>query len=293
MSDYVPTNLIVFCSAYAGAIDGMGISGRPITSPNETTYTINPAELALAYAEEFDTVWASATTPDTYQVLAILSASEGYFRGKSGLSAHPANYLQTVSAIIAVINEGESTLGAQGITPPGWGMSGAQGPQGAQGSQGSQGAQGNGSQGAQGAKGAQGSQGAQGAQGAQAGGSAAPLTLMAAAIGNEGSSTSVPPSFSDFVRITPCPFAVSAGKTLYMAVRANVSGTAEFDFYDNTNAVSLIGGVVSVVSASATFAIVSATLVNPMLIGGDYSLRAGNTGGGGGASAKMQSAWIE
>ena len=70
MSTYTPQNLLVYCTAYSGAVAGMAISGRPVEGVSLSDYT-DPNTTAESFAEEFDTVWG-AVAPNAYQADAIL-----------------------------------------------------------------------------------------------------------------------------------------------------------------------------------------------------------------------------
>lgn len=127
---YTPINPYVYEAAYAGALAGMNASAYALQS-NATTYAMNAA-IAGAWAQEFDTVWNSATTLNQLQFDAIRSLSETnwYDRTPQALiytdwasngntsALTPATYLPTVTALIGVINAGSLYFTAQGITPP-------------------------------------------------------------------------------------------------------------------------------------------------------------------------------
>jgi hypothetical protein len=166
-----------FLTAYAGALAGIGISGRPVLSTTSGEYE-GAAAAAFAFATEFDALWGSGN-PDCYQLTAIGLACQGYWRNRGASSTNPADYETECAALVTAILEGSTVLTTEGVSPPDCccegsgtqgpqGAQGAQGPQGAQGAQGAQGPQGGvGAQGGTGAQGAQGNQGVQGAQGAQ------------------------------------------------------------------------------------------------------------------------------
>jgi len=130
---YTPINPYVYEAAYAGALAGMNASAYALQS-NATTYAMNAA-IAGAWAQEFDTVWNSATTLNQLQFDAIRSLSETnwYDRTPQALiytdwasngntsALTPATYLPTVTALIGVINAGSLYFTAQGIAPPAFG----------------------------------------------------------------------------------------------------------------------------------------------------------------------------
>jgi hypothetical protein len=168
-----------FLTAFAGALAGIGISGRPVLSTTSGEYE-GAAAAAFAFATEFDALWGGGS-PDCYQLTAIGLACQGYWRNRGASSTNPADYETECAALVTAILEGSTVLTTEGVSPPDCccegsgtqgpqGAQGAQGPQGAQGAQGAQGPQGGvGAQGGTGAQGAQGNQGVQGAQGAQGG----------------------------------------------------------------------------------------------------------------------------
>ena len=63
---YTPANVDVYVAAFAGAMSGMGVSGRALTSSQAATYTVSSNQ-AGAFAQQFDTLWA-ATTPTTTEL---------------------------------------------------------------------------------------------------------------------------------------------------------------------------------------------------------------------------------
>src|SRR5271165_846338 len=136
---YTPLNIISFSAAYAGAVAGMGASGRIITDPTSADY-LGVCNVALAYAESFDTVWG-ATLPTTYEALAIDQASAGVLQERNPPDGLPftlaSEWTGLVTAVIALIKEGDFVLTGQGITSPPWGggggSTGPTGPTGATG----------------------------------------------------------------------------------------------------------------------------------------------------------------
>src|SRR5271165_6910677 len=143
---YTPLNIISFSAAYAGAVAGMGASGRIITDPTSADY-LGVCNVALAYAESFDTVWG-ATLPTTYEALAIDQASAGVLQERNPPDGLPftlaSEWTGLVTAVIALIKEGDFVLTGQGITSPAWGggggSTGPTGPTGATGPTGPTGA---------------------------------------------------------------------------------------------------------------------------------------------------------
>jgi hypothetical protein len=114
---FTPTNLPVFTQAFAGASQGLAVSGRDVVSASQSAYA-SPVNAALAFAEEFDTVWADATTANDYVLEAVQSACLGYWVGRPAVSVSAPDYSAEVRAIIAAIKKGSAVLSAAGITPP-------------------------------------------------------------------------------------------------------------------------------------------------------------------------------
>jgi hypothetical protein len=123
----------VFVSAMAGALTGMGIAGRPITSTDPASYS-GKALTAFAFAQEFDSLWGS-TVPNSYYIPAIQLGCQGYWIGRDTERVDPASFSAACGAIIAAIDEGEIQLAANSVTPSpypysviparGYGVSGA------------------------------------------------------------------------------------------------------------------------------------------------------------------------
>lgn len=122
---YSPNNVNTFVAAMSGALSGIGIGERPITSTTSADYS-KLAQCAFAYAEEFDTLWA-ASGLDTLEWGAILTASCNYWENRSKLSLVPTDYEAECAAIIAAIKEGDAYTVTQGITPPAWPPGGSNG----------------------------------------------------------------------------------------------------------------------------------------------------------------------
>ena len=59
---FSPNNESEFLTAFAGALSGIGIAGRPVLSANASNY-VGPTAAAYAFAVEFDAIWGSAS-PD-------------------------------------------------------------------------------------------------------------------------------------------------------------------------------------------------------------------------------------
>ncbi len=117
---YSPLNLKVFTAAFAGALAGMGVSGKTPTSAVSTDYA-GLATTAGAFAQKFDTTW-NAVVPTTYQVEAIQEACEAAWQERVPPAVAPfitaAVYANEVAALIAVITAGSTYLAAQGVPDP-------------------------------------------------------------------------------------------------------------------------------------------------------------------------------
>lgn len=71
---YTPQNLQIFTAAFCGALAGMGLSDRQITSQSPATYA-GLASVAGAFAQAVDTAWTSARATTLLDVEAIQSES--------------------------------------------------------------------------------------------------------------------------------------------------------------------------------------------------------------------------
>ena len=118
---YVPNNLEIFLASFAGAVAGLG-GGRGQT-PTTNAAQDNPiANVALAFAESYDTVWG-VTPSDSYQNAGTEEICEAAWesRGVPPLTA-PAftasTYTKWCTALIAAIVAGSTVLSGQGIVPP-------------------------------------------------------------------------------------------------------------------------------------------------------------------------------
>lgn len=123
---YVPLNINVFMSAYAGAVAGMLADGRVLVDPTNADY-LNGCNNALAFAEAFDTAWG-ATNATQLDVLTIQSSCEGIFDSRLIESANTALFYAGLAArVIALIQESDTVVTGQGITPPNPGTGGGGG----------------------------------------------------------------------------------------------------------------------------------------------------------------------
>lgn len=119
---YTPNNVNVFLAAYSGALAGFAASplGNNLGSVAPHAY-INPAQVALAYAESFDTQWgvATATQLDVLSIQACcLQALANRNPDDDADAFIPANWNGICQSIIALVQEGDTIVAAQGIIPP-------------------------------------------------------------------------------------------------------------------------------------------------------------------------------
>jgi len=113
---YSPNNQYTYTAAMAGAMSGLAVEGRPITSGVQATYAPQ-AEAAQAFAQEFDTQWGDVA-PDAFQFAMMQEACTGYWRDRPKFSATPTDYSTECAAIIAAILEGSAELSGTGFDPP-------------------------------------------------------------------------------------------------------------------------------------------------------------------------------
>lgn len=116
---YTPINLCVYLKAFAGALSGMGSSGRNIPSLGAASYY---ALMADAYAQEFDATWGE-TTPTGFEEDSIEENSEAVWENGSPLersvSLIPGSYNHIVVNVIALVQAGNNQIVAQGVDPNG------------------------------------------------------------------------------------------------------------------------------------------------------------------------------
>ncbi len=116
---YSPNNLSIFTAAFSGALAGMGVSDRVPTS-SDTIYA-GLAQVAGAFAQEFDTTWASATATEM-NVAAVAQMSESAWQQRApqadATTVLPATYSQLCAALKAIVTAGTVQLTAMGITSP-------------------------------------------------------------------------------------------------------------------------------------------------------------------------------
>jgi hypothetical protein len=119
---YSPVNGDVYACAYSGAYGGF-TGGRAIPGVNYSAQAI----AAGVWAQEFDTLWASAVQLDEVQAEMILTQSYAVWDTRAPQSLTPSEIIATIDAIIAAIDAAEAYLASQGITPPTWNTGGGGG----------------------------------------------------------------------------------------------------------------------------------------------------------------------
>ena len=127
---YAPVNEYVYGAALSGCVAG-AMGSQPITSVNDETYG-DTADNAVAFAEEFDTLWDGASL-DVVQYEAILDSCAAYWRGRIPQSSVPEEYEFICDALISMVNETDAAAIAAGATPPPWPPSGGGGSPGSAG----------------------------------------------------------------------------------------------------------------------------------------------------------------
>lgn len=116
---YTPINIPVYTAAFSGALSGMGASGRILTSADSSSYS-NLAQIAGAYAQEFDTLWNDATTANSFVLEAVQDLTSSSWIDRSPGTANqiePSTHAPLCQSIIAVIVAANGYLSDQGITP--------------------------------------------------------------------------------------------------------------------------------------------------------------------------------
>jgi hypothetical protein len=117
---YVVQNPQMFTAAFAGALAGMGVSGRVPTDPNPTDYS-GLVSVANAFAEQFDTLWG-ATAVATLEVETTELACEALWQDRApqpnSVTLNPTTYVEECAAIQAIVLEALAFYTAQGYTNP-------------------------------------------------------------------------------------------------------------------------------------------------------------------------------
>lgn len=116
---YAPLNLAVFTAAFAGALAGMGASGRVISDPLESSYNGISID-AFAFAQSFDTTWG--LNPVNSSIIdSIKECSESVWEKRSPNNVSPfnnaTNYNGLSSAVMALVKSGNNYLNSLGIYP--------------------------------------------------------------------------------------------------------------------------------------------------------------------------------
>lgn len=117
---YVPNNVSVYASAYAGAITGMGVSNRIPSSAVSASYALLAAQ-AGAWAEEFDTLWGLAAA-SSLDLSNIQSCSGAVWESRAPTPVAPfftaATYAAEVASLVAIVQAAQTWFTGQAIVPP-------------------------------------------------------------------------------------------------------------------------------------------------------------------------------
>jgi hypothetical protein len=127
---YNPVNPLIFTAAYAGALAGMGASGRlPIDTNSNDSLMVNIAMAAGAFAIEFDTKFAtSGIAIDFLSINSTQEVCEAAWQERNPVLFDidvPSSYSGLASALIAIIKSGEAYFAGQDIAPPAIGGGGS------------------------------------------------------------------------------------------------------------------------------------------------------------------------
>jgi hypothetical protein len=124
---YVPNNTSVYLRAFAGALAGLGGSGKYLLDPNQGD-NVGYALMADAYAQQLDTAWG-ATAPTSLELFEIQSNSQAVWEQHSPLESHvayiPSSYTGLVNGVVALAMEGNAQVVSEGIDPNAGGGSGS------------------------------------------------------------------------------------------------------------------------------------------------------------------------
>ncbi len=116
---YTPLNQAIFEAAFAGALAGMGVSGRVITSASASSYT-GLATVAGAFAQAVDTSWG-ANASNLVEEKSMALACEAEWENRAPLASATnilaATYSTVAAAIVACVQSDIVYFAAQGITP--------------------------------------------------------------------------------------------------------------------------------------------------------------------------------
>ena len=118
LSDYSPTNSVMFTAAYAGAISGMLLSGRGVAGPNTNAI----ARVAGAFAEAFDAAWDDASTPTQLEVQNAQSQTEAAFQDRqpSYLLTTAADWAPLAGDIAFAVTVSDEYFSSIGVSSPSW-----------------------------------------------------------------------------------------------------------------------------------------------------------------------------
>lgn len=118
---YTPTNKSVYLAAFSAALAAMNMSSRTFGPSNDPTYYTNLANVAGAFAQQFDTTWASSANTSLDADL-LSSAAEAFWEMLPPPNAQSAVIPTTYSAICTslknMLNAAALYWAGQGITPP-------------------------------------------------------------------------------------------------------------------------------------------------------------------------------
>jgi hypothetical protein len=124
---YTVKNAAIYIAVYAGALAGLGASDRQLTSDTAADYD-GSAEIAGAFAQEFDTLWGTAPASDVAVEMAEECALAYWARRSPVPTARtilPATYETECAALIALITSAENYFNGQGIPTNGGAAGGA------------------------------------------------------------------------------------------------------------------------------------------------------------------------
>lgn len=115
---YTATSIDVFIAAYAGCLGGMR-SGRNVSQNTNPAHYVHLCDVALAFAESFDTEYASIL-PNDLQLAEIEAICSEQMNGRQPGGAGPttaAFWTKPVLAIIALLSESDSVVAANVTNP--------------------------------------------------------------------------------------------------------------------------------------------------------------------------------
>lgn len=106
---YDPNNVQVFTAAFSGALAGMGASNKtPVSTNSESDVNVGLANVAGAFAQEFDSLYSGATT--TLAISTIQELCESVWQQRvpqfSPPFTTPVTYEAICQALIAIVQAG-------------------------------------------------------------------------------------------------------------------------------------------------------------------------------------------